>query len=107
MNNNKDNQNEPTNKSLPHPPEGMELMDYLQMKEDAKDYIETAMYVYSNLAFKEVDSERKEKLQKEGNRHADLLRSKTWMDVDVARPIAAKYPGLIERLREMNDRNHP
>ncbi|OLT28602.1 hypothetical protein BJF83_15205 [Nocardiopsis sp. CNR-923] len=69
----------------PFPPGGMDLMEYLELKEDAKLYIEMVMYLYSNLAFDEEDPEQKEKFDNESNRHADLLKSMKWMDVEVAK----------------------
>lgn len=91
-------------KSHPFPPEGMDLTEYLDLKEKAKSYIEMVMYLYSNLASKEVDSQQKEKFDNESNRHADLLKSMKWMEVEVAKPIVAEYPDLIRRLREKDKR---
>ena len=102
---NKGDQQDPRAHGMHHVPPGMDLMEYLSLREKAESYIETAMYLYSNLAFKEDNPKLKEKLDKESNRHADLLKSMTWMDADVAKPIVAEYPELIRRLREKDERS--
>lgn len=99
---NRENKDQSRNfrKRSPFPPEGMELMEYLDLKEKAKSYIEIVMHLHSSLAFHEEDPEKKEKYSNERKINSDLLKSMTWMEVEVARPIVAEYPDLIHRLRE-------
>ncbi|WP_157090999.1 hypothetical protein, partial [Nocardiopsis listeri] len=67
-------------KRSPFPPKGMEIMEYLDLKEKAKSYIKIVMYLYADLAFYEKDPEQKEKYDNESNRHINLLKSMTWME---------------------------
>ncbi|MFD6951687.1 MULTISPECIES: hypothetical protein [unclassified Nocardiopsis] len=82
------------------PPEGMDLMEYLDLREKAESYIRMVGYLYVDLAFHEENPEQKEKYENESKRHSKLLKSMKWMEVEVAKPIVAEYPELIRRLRE-------
>ncbi|NYH53007.1 hypothetical protein HNR06_002596 [Nocardiopsis arvandica] len=84
---------------LPVPP-GMDLMEYLDLREKAESYIRMVGYLYVDLAFHEENPEQKEKFEKESKRHSTLLKSMKWMNMEAAKPIVAEYPELIRRLRE-------
>ncbi len=101
-----DRENEPEKRSEvpgkvhPFPPEGIDLIEYLNLKERAKSYIERAMYLYSQLAFEERESLKKDEFNDASNRCAKLLKSMKWMEAEVANSIVAEYPDLIRQLRE-------
>jgi hypothetical protein len=97
---NKEEQGGSTSYGMHEVPPGMDLMEYLDLKEKAESYIRMVGYLYTDLAFYEEDPEQKEKYDNERKRHSSLLKSMTWMDAEVAKPIVAEYPGLIRRLRE-------
>lgn len=104
---NKGERHDPTPKELtPFPPEGMDLLEYLDLKEKAKSYLRIVRNLYVKLAFVEEDPERKEKFENEKNRHTALLKSMKWMDVDVAEPIVAEYPELIRQLRKKEEQGN-
>lgn len=101
---NKDERGGPSAHGLLPVPPGMDLMEYLDLKEKAESYIRMVRDLYLKLAFAEEDPGQKERFENEKKRHTALLKSMKWMEAEVAKPIVAEYPELIRRLREKENR---